>query len=32
LEEITKVEDDNIPDWLKGSLDETPKKETKPLP
>ena len=30
LDEITKVEDDNIPDWLKGSLDNTPKKIEKP--
>ena len=27
LDEIIKVEDDNIPDWLKGSLDEIPKKD-----
>ncbi len=29
LEEITKVDDDNIPDWLKWSIDDTPKKEEK---
>ena len=29
LDEITKVEDDNIPDWLKVSLEESPKKDTK---
>ena len=27
LDKITKIEDNNVPDWLKGSIEETPKKE-----